>query len=126
MNIYKIELDEKTNYYGLTKFTLAKTKWAHRHCFNNIFCNCSLYQYMRKTNITEFNLELLQEKIHPSVARNRLNVIREAHDSTLKECRAEMILDKETWIKNNSMACTCNELQKEDIEEGKPFIMKFD
>ena len=81
---------------------------------------------MRKTNITKFKLELIQEKIHPSVARNRLKIIREADDSILKECRAEMILNKQTWLKNSSITCTCNELQKEDIEPGKPFILKFD
>ena len=126
MNIYKIELDEKTTYYGLTYRTLAKTSWALRHCLNNQFCNCSLYQYMRNSNLSEFNLELIQENIHPSVSRNRLKIIREADDSILKECRAEMILNKQTWLKNSSVSCVCNELQKEDFEEGKPYIMIFD
>ena len=126
MNIYKIELDEKTTYYGLTDRTLPKTTWALRHCLNNQFCNCSLYQYMRNSNLSEFKLELIQENIHPSVSRNRLKIIREGGDSILKECRADMILSKQTWLKNSSMSCTCNELQKEDIEPGKPYILNFD
>ena len=126
MNLYKIELDEDTTYYGSTDRTMAKTTWAHRHCLNNYFCNCSLYRYMRQSNLTEFNLELIKSNIHPSVIRNKLRIIREDNNSALNECRADMILSKKTWLKNNSICCICDELNKEDLVEGEPYVLTFD
>ena len=126
MNLYKIELDKNTTYYGFTNKKIVKTSWAHRHCLNNYFCNCSLYQYMRKSNISEFNLELIEGNIHPSVIRNKLKIIREENNSILNECRADMILSKKTWLKNTSVCCTCDDLIKEDFSNDEPYLLTFD
>tara|TARA_R110002072_G_scaffold233488_1_gene391113 strand:+ start:31 stop:276 length:246 start_codon:yes stop_codon:yes gene_type:complete len=81
---------------------------------------------MRQSNLTEFNLELIKSNIHPSVIRNKLRIIREENNSALNECRSDMILSKKTWLKNNSICCVCDELNKEDLVEGEPYVLTFD
>tara|TARA_R100000951_G_scaffold79209_1_gene67204 strand:- start:441 stop:821 length:381 start_codon:yes stop_codon:yes gene_type:complete len=126
MSIYKIELDDNQCFYGSTTQGLTRKNWGHKSCLNNNFCNCSLYQYMRRNNIYNFKLELIKEGINLSVLDNKLKKIREEENSTLRECRARMIIDTKEPVKNCSVSCKCNEKSKEDFTDGELYILRFD
>ena len=49
---------------------------------------------MRKQEVGDFNLELIESGIHLSVATNKLILMRQAYESELNECRAKMLLNK--------------------------------
>ena len=108
MELYKIEFEGGKTFYGITDKPLSKVKLAHRLCYNNYFCNCSLYKYMRKQEVGDFNLELVESGIH------------------LNECRAKMLLNKKQDVKKNSQCCVCGEIPKENFSSCKPFVLKFD
>ena len=126
MELYKIEFEGGKTFYGITDKPLSKVKLAHRLCYNNYFCNCSLYKYMRKQEVGDFNLELVESGIHLSVVTNKLIMMRQAYDSDLNECRAKMLLNKKQDVKKNSQCCVCGEIPKENFSSCKPFVLKFD
>ena len=126
MELYKIEFEGDKTFYGITDKPLSKVKLAHRLCYNNYLCNCSLYRYMREIEVGDFNLEQIESNIHLSVARHRLILKREEEDSNLNECRAMLLLNKKNHIKKNSKCCMCSELPKENFSNEKPFVLRFD
>tara|TARA_R110002153_G_scaffold7369_1_gene33088 strand:- start:104 stop:478 length:375 start_codon:yes stop_codon:yes gene_type:complete len=124
MSIYKIVLEDKTIFYGATKFDLPNKALMHRQCLKNSYCNCSLYRYMRDNKLSKIKLELIEENINISLLYDKLDIIKEHFFSQLNECRTEMMLDDNINVRPRAQGCICN--KKQTNYSDKPFILYFD